>query len=109
MINKKIRIGIIAVLFLSLTHCQVDNKVNYRVIRVENGWGYELYNQERIVIHQETIPVIEGNNPFLSRKDARKTGKLALQKLYKGRIPVITRQDLDSLKILYPETDIMID
>jgi hypothetical protein len=109
MINKKIRIGIIAVLFLSLTHCQVDNKVNYRVIRVENGWGYELYNQERIVIHQEIIPVIEGNNPFLSRKDARKTGKLALQKLYKGRIPVITRQDLDSLKILYPETDIMID
>lgn len=109
MINKKIGIGILAVLFLSLTDCQGNNKYNCRVIRVENGWGYELYNQRKIIVHQEIIPVIEGNSPFLSRKDARKTGKLALQKLYKGRLPVITRQDLDSLKILYPETGLMID
>jgi hypothetical protein len=104
MINKKIEIGIITVLFLSLAHCQVNNKVNCRVIRVDNGWGYELYCRDKVIIHQEIIPVIEGKNPFLSRKDARKTGKLALQKWSKGGIPVITRQDLDSLKILYPET-----
>jgi hypothetical protein len=71
---------------------------------VDKGWGYELYKGEKIIIHQEIIPVIEGENPFLSRKDARKTGRLALQKIYKGKIPVITRQDLDSLKIVYPET-----
>jgi hypothetical protein len=83
-------------------YCQVNNKVDYRVIRVGNGWGYELYNDKKVIIHQEIIPVIEGNSPFLSRKDARKTGKLALQKLYKGRIPLITRQELDSLGIVHP-------
>jgi hypothetical protein len=103
MISKIIGIGIIVVLFLSLYQHQINNKVNCRVIRVENGWGYELHNRGKIIIHQEIIPVIEGNSPFLSRKDARKTGRLALQKLCKGRIPVITRQDLDSLMIIYPE------
>lgn len=103
------KIGIIAVLLLCITHCQGNERINCRVIRVENGWGYELYNGEKIIIHQEVIPVIEGNSPFLSRKDARKTGKLALQKLYKGIIPAITRQDLDSLKIVYPPPNVLID
>jgi hypothetical protein len=113
MISKKIfyrsisiiaGIGIIIILFLSLTHNMESDKINYRVIRVDKGWGYELFNGGKIIIHQEIIPVIEGENPFLSRKDARKTGKLALQKLCDGRIPLITRQDLDSLQIIYPET-----
>ena len=104
MTSGKIRIGIgiITVLFLSMTDCQHNQKVNCRVIRVENGWGYELYSSEKVIIHQEIIPVIEGENPFLSRKDARKTGKLALRKMNKGKLPVITEKDLDSLKIVYP-------
>lgn len=104
MIKREIGIGIVSILFLSMTQCQVNQKVNYRVIRVENGWGYELYSREKVIIHQEIIPVIEGENPFLSRKDARKTGKLALQKIREGRIPLITKKDLDSLMIVYPET-----
>ncbi len=95
-------IVIINILFLILTQCQVNNKIDYRVIRVEKGWGYELFSKDRIIIHQENIPVIEGNSPFLSRHDARKTGKLTLYKLSTGKIPAITRQDLDSLGIAYP-------
>jgi len=94
--------GIINILLLILTHCKVDSSVDYRVIRVEKGWGYELYNGQKIIIHQEIIPVIERNSPFLSRSDARKTGKLALQKLSSGKIPSITKRDLDSLRIAYP-------
>jgi hypothetical protein len=103
------KIGIITILLLCITHCQVNEKINYRVIRVENGWGYELFDGEKIIIHQDVIPVIEGNSPFLSRKDARKTGKLVLQKLNDGKIPIITGQDLDSLRIVYPESVVMND
>lgn len=95
-------IAIISILFLILTQCQANNKFDYRVIKVENGWGYELFSKDKIIIHQEIIPVIEGNSPFLSRSDARKTGKLALYKLSTGKIPMITRRDLDSLGIAYP-------
>jgi hypothetical protein len=95
-------IAIITILFLILTQCQVNNKFDYRVIKVENGWGYELFSNDKIIIHQEIIPVIEGNSPFLSRSDARKTGELALYKLSTGKIPMITRRDLDSLGIAYP-------
>jgi Domain of unknown function (DUF4907) len=95
-------IFIINILFLVLIQCQVNNKIDYRVIQVKNGWGYELFREDRIIIHQEIIPAIEGNSPFLSRSDARKTGELALYKLSTGKLPVITRQDLDSLEIAYP-------
>jgi hypothetical protein len=101
-INTIPGIVIISILFLILTQCQVNNKFDYRVIKVENGWGYELFSKDKIIIHQEIIPVIEGNSPFLSRSDARKTGKLALYKLSTGKIPMITRRDLDSLGIAYP-------
>ena len=94
-------IGITIILLLILAQCQTNNKVDSRVIRVENGWGYELYNGQKVIIHQEIIPVIEGKKPFLSRSDARKTGKLALRKLYSGKIPLITKRDLDSLRIAY--------
>jgi len=94
--------GIFYILILILAQCQTGNKIDYRVIRVNNGWGYELYSSEKILIHQEIIPVIEGNNPFLSRGDARKTARLALHKLYTGKIPLITRRDLDSLGVAYP-------
>jgi len=95
-------IFIINILFLVLTQCQANNKIDYRVIRVKSGWGYELFREDRVIIHQEIIPAIEGNSPFLSRSDARNTGKLALYKLSTGKIPMITRQDLDSLGIAYP-------
>jgi hypothetical protein len=92
----------ITILFIILTQCQVNNKFDCRVIKVENGWGYELFSKNKIIIHQEIIPVVEGNSPFLSRSDARKTGKLALYKLSTGKIPMITSRDLDSLGIAYP-------
>jgi len=97
-------IGIIIVFFLTFPQQEANTKVHYRVIRVENGWGYELYCHDRIIIHQEIIPAISGNKPFSSRRDARQTGNLALHKLNTGNIPFITRQELDSLKIYYQET-----
>jgi hypothetical protein len=93
---------IINILLLVLTYCQTGDKIDCRVIRVDNGWGYELFSAEKVIIHQEIIPVVQGNSPFLSRGDARKTGKLALKKLSSGKIPSITKQDLDSLGITYP-------
>lgn len=110
MISKKIifrclllltGIGIITVLLLSITRNQKSNQVNCRVVRVDKGWGYELYYRDKIIIHQEIIPAISGTKPFATRKDAMQTGKLVVQKINKGDIPSITRQELDSLKVNY--------
>jgi len=102
MIERKIEICILIMLCLSINQCNLNNKADLVVIHLENGWGYELNNHGKTIIHQEIIPVIEGSSPFLSRKDSRKTGKLALHKLNEGKIPVITSQELDSLGIVYP-------
>jgi hypothetical protein len=104
MIEPKIRAGLVAVVFLFISSCEANVKINCRVIRVGNGWGYELFSGEKVMVHQEIIPAIQGEFPFVSRRDARKTGKLALYKMANCRLPVITQHDLDSMKIVFPET-----
>jgi hypothetical protein len=75
-----------------------------RVIRVAGGWGYELYDGNRILIHQEIIPALPGNRSFSSREDARKTGQLVLRKIKNGQLPVITVEELEELNVSYADT-----
>lgn len=76
----------------------------YQVIAVEiseSGWGYQILKDGKLIIDQEQIPAIQGNQYFKSEEDALKTGELALKKI-KGQIfpPTISIRELDSLGIL---------
>ncbi len=74
--------------------------VNLTAIRTPYGWGYKIFVDNKIFITQETIPAIEGNHPFKSKEAALAVGKLTVKKLVSGKIPSITPEELDSLKVL---------
>lgn len=64
------------------------------------GWGYDIYVDGNLTIHQPFLPGISGNHPFSSEEKAKKTGDLAIVKMQKfGGLPAITPEDLDSLNI----------
>ncbi len=64
------------------------------------GWGYDIYINDKKLIHQPIIPAIPGNNPFKTEKDALKTGLLAVDKMKKsGSLPTLSVKELDSLGI----------
>lgn len=76
----------------------------YEVLAVEvtgSGWGYQILRDGKLIIDQQQIPAIQGNQSFSTEEDAHKTGELALKKI-KGQNfpPTISIQELDSLGVL---------
>lgn len=65
------------------------------------GWGYDLYVDGHLTIHQPILPGIRGNISFSSEEEAKRTGTFALDKMKKsGGLPTITVKELDSLGII---------
>ena len=64
------------------------------------GWGYDIYASGKPFIHQQYIPVINGNRSFSNESDALKTANLVVMKL-KAHVmpPTLSVQEIDSLNI----------
>lgn len=64
------------------------------------GFGYDIYNGSKKMIHQSTIPGEPGVNGFVSAEEAERVAKLVIHKLESNAgFPTINRAELDSLKI----------
>jgi hypothetical protein len=72
-----------------------------RIFQTElDQFGYDIYKDSVLVIHQPIIPGAQGNKGFASKEDANKTAKLIIYKLDHGIMPPsITVKELDSLKV----------
>ena len=65
------------------------------------GWGYQIFNNEKLYINQPHIPAIEGVNGFSSEQKAAKTAQFAIYKIENGILPpTISKNELDSLGVL---------
>ena len=74
------------------------------LVRVNDGWGYEIQKDNQPFIVQLNIPVVEGNKPFNKKYAAKKTGSLVLSKLQKGLSPSISIDELLKLRIVKKDT-----
>lgn len=84
---------VISAVFLFFSFRSRDNlKIN--TFKIENGYGYSITIREKIFIYQPFIPAVEGNVPFSSRSDARKTGKIVRKKLKNNQEPALTVKEL---------------
>lgn len=72
-----------------------------RVFKVMNGWGYDVLVNDTVIIHQESVPVLQKQQAFSQKDQAEKTAKLVIQKLKSGTLPTLTKFDLE--KILGPD------
>ena len=69
----------------------------------EYTWGYEIKLQGNTIIRQLTIPCVQGNQPFKSKTDAKKTGRVVIRKLNNMQIPSITIDELKQLGVIDKE------
>lgn len=67
------------------------------VIKVNNGWGYDISRNGRPYIHQTVIPVIEKSIPFPTKELAKATGELVLDKLSRHELPALKYNELKTL------------
>ncbi|MEJ4087116.1 DUF4907 domain-containing protein [Galbibacter orientalis] len=76
-----------------------DELLSAKVIKVNNGYGYEVLYKENVIIKQEYIPAISYRKVFVSEADAWKVATLVKYKLKQREKPIIAIKDLDSLDV----------
>ncbi len=78
------------------------NQLIYKIIDVtEHTFGYDIYKDGKLLIHQPTIPTIAGSKGFITKDAAEKVAQLVLNKIKKGEMPpTITIQEIQAVKVL---------
>ncbi|RUT78659.1 DUF4907 domain-containing protein [Ancylomarina longa] len=71
-----------------------------KTIKIDEGWGYAIYQNDMLTIKQNRIPAIPANTPFVSKESAQKVGEIVLQKIKGHKIPSISKQELQNLGII---------
>ena len=65
------------------------------------GFGYDIYLNGKLYVHQPNVPAIQGNFGFKTSDAAYKTAGLVLYKIKKNILPPsIELKELDSLGVL---------
>lgn len=62
-----------------------------------NGWGYNVMNGSKTIIHQPYIPCLEGNLPFEDKNTAQRTGNLVVEKLKNKQAPRISKAEIEAV------------
>lgn len=67
-----------------------------------NTYGYDIYSNGRLLIHQPSVPCVQGDKGFSTKKDAGKVAMLVIEKINKGIMPpALTLQELKNLGVLH--------
>jgi hypothetical protein len=74
----------------------------YKIIDTENHtYGYDVFADGKLLIHQTSIPAIQGNDGFKSKEDATKVADLVIGKIKKGIMPpTVSIDELKKLKVI---------
>ncbi len=74
----------------------------YQIIAgVQSTFGYDIYAENKIMIHQPSIPALPGNKGFKTKMAAEKVAQLVIQKLRRGEIPpTVSIGEMKNLKAI---------
>lgn len=65
------------------------------------GFGYDVYIDDKLYVHQPHVPAVSGNNGFNSKENARKAGEFIIYKIKNNIMPPsVSAKELDSLGVL---------
>jgi hypothetical protein len=78
---------------------ETSNPYKTEVFTVENGFGYQINYNSKLLIKQEYIPAVQLNKTFCTEQDANSVAQLVSEKLYNKENPQITLENLNQLNI----------
>jgi hypothetical protein len=68
----------------------------------DDGWGYDIFINGKMYIHQPYIPAVSGLQTFKTDADAKKAAEFVKTKIEKNILPPsVSPQELDSLGVLH--------
>lgn len=77
-----------------------EPNVRYEIFKQDSGWGYDIYMDDKLYIHQPHIPAISGVQVFSSEADAQSIAGLVVKKINLHVMPpTVTTEELQALGI----------
>ncbi|WP_227687198.1 DUF4907 domain-containing protein [Spirosoma arboris] len=74
-----------------------------QVFKTAGGWGYDILNNDKLIIHQPTIPGQSGIVGFASQEQAHRVGDWVAEKMKQTQaMPTLTKEDLRQLGVKIP-------
>ena len=79
-----------------------NTKLTCKIIDAPNHTScYDVYADDRLLIHQTSIPAMAGNEGFKTKADAEKVAKLVMDKIKKGEMPpTVSVEEMKKLKVI---------
>jgi len=100
--SKKDSISTTEKTFQAPLEIKTEKNIDIRTYKNETqGWGYDIYKNGRLFIHQPHIPAVSGNEGFHSEQDAEKTAAYVCYKMEQTQsLPSLSINELDSHGVL---------
>ena len=79
-----------------------NSKLTYKIIDAPgHTYCYDVYSDGRLMIHQNSVPGLPGNQGFKTRANAEKVARLTISKINKGEMPpTISVKEMKELKVI---------
>jgi len=74
-------------------------KLTYKIISAPNNtWGYDIFKDGSMCIHQNSIPGVAGINGFTTKNKAEKVAQLVVTKIQNGEMPpTVTQEEMKAV------------
>ena len=93
----------LACLTVYQVYTQRESDIRVEVIKTPGGWGYDILKNNKLVIHQPTIPGQPGMVGFTSQEQARRVGERVVEKIKQTKaLPTLTNEELRQLGVKIP-------
>lgn len=81
---------------------EAEADVYFKVFRNDSdGWGYDVYRDDAVFIHQPHVPAIVGHRGFSTEEDARRVAALVAEKIREEMMPpTVSLQELTELGVV---------
>jgi len=67
--------------------------------QTSKGWGYNIYTDGKVFIHQDIVPALPGQRGFRTREDAMAVGTKVYERLKAGQLPAVTAEEVQAMGI----------
>ncbi len=77
-------------------------KLTYKIIPSEhNTWGYDIYRDDKLFVHQPHVPGMQGNDGFKTKVASETVAKEVIKKIKKGEMPpTISIEEMKKLNVI---------
>ena len=79
-----------------------STKLTYKIIDApKHTHGYDVFADDRLMIHQTSVPALPGNEGFKTKEDATKVALLVIEKIKKGEMPpTVSIDEMKQLNVI---------